>query len=67
MDLLELFVESCTKQRVQNFQQHAAGMLGRKCVRGKKCKDAQPDQRGDPRAQLARRSSGYRLMNGGWQ
>jgi hypothetical protein len=49
---------------VQDFPQNAAGMVGGKSVRGEKRKDAQPDQRGNPRAELVRRSGAHRLMNG---
>ena len=40
MDPLELLIEPCAEQGVQNFQQQAAGMLGGERVSGKKCEDA---------------------------
>ena len=53
MDCLKLLSGEPGKERIQNFCQYAAGMLGGKQISGEHGQHAKPENGGKPRLKLA--------------
>jgi hypothetical protein len=62
VDFLELVRRYLPEQRMHKLQQNSARVFGGKQVSGECGQHAKPQQRGNPRSQLARRRGGDSLM-----